>query len=137
MTKSANELMNEILVAAVADAIVALREASKGVPNLVLRDIGAIHANTAPADLPEAVQASIRASVREAFNRLLREGYSVSPAATAPTRPESRRPPGDRPRRPDSGPRGAPRRPPGKGPRPSGPGGGGRGKPGGKPPRGR
>lgn len=100
MTKSANELMNEILVAAVADAIVALREASKGVPNLVLRDIGAIHANTAPADLPEAVQASIRASVREAFNRLLREGYSVSPASAPAGRPEIRHGPGDRSRRP-------------------------------------
>ena len=143
MAKSANELMQEILTAAVTDAVVALKDASRGLQNNLLRDIGAIHANTAPADLPAELQASIRASVREAFTRLMREGYSVS-TSQPPPRPETRPPaphghrrPGSGPHRPDrprgKGPRPAQDRPPGKGPpRPGG------GKPKGKPgPRGR
>jgi hypothetical protein len=143
VTKSANELMHELLVAAVVDGIVALKAASKGLPNNLLRDLGAIHANTAPADLPEQLQASIRASVREAFTRLLRHGYSVATAHPAP-RTETRPPPVHGHRRPGPGPRGAPDRPPRPGPGPRGdrpkrPGpGGGAGKPRGKPgPRGR
>jgi hypothetical protein len=127
MTKSATDLMQEILFSAVLDAIGALKTASKGLPNTLLRDVGALHANTTFGDLPPEVQASITSSVRSAFQRLLKEGYSVSAGAPAPTRPP--RPPreGDRP-----GPaprRGGPRgdRPPPRGPRtdrpaPRGPG---------------
>jgi hypothetical protein len=135
MTKSATEVMQEIVFAAVVDAVVALKDASKGVPNSLLRDLNAIHANTAFADLPEALQATIPASVRAAFTRLLKEGYSVSPG---------------RPATPASGPRrevagGPPRRDhPPRGPRsnagpPRGDGGrGGRGPDGGRPrPRGK
>ena len=152
MIKSANELMQEILTAAVTDAVVALKEASKGLPNNLLRDIGAIHANTAAADLPEALQASIRASVREAFTRLMREGYSVS-TAQPPARTDTRPLAPHQMRRSGPGPHGRSERPPRTGPsdrppRKSGPGGGrpggkpgggpgGGGKPRGKPPRGR
>ena len=134
MTKSANELMQEAITAAVVDAIVALKAASGGVPNNLLRAIGAIHANTAAADLPDELQASIRASVREAFTRLLREGYSVS-TAQPPARPEARPTPlHHQHRRGAPGPRGD--RPPRKGP-----GGGqpnkGPGNPGGRPQDGR
>ena len=144
MTKSANELMQEAITAAVVDAIVALKAASGGVPNNLLRAIGAIHANTAAADLPDELQASIRASVREAFTRLLREGYSVSTAQPParpqgpPTSPHGHRRSGPGPHgRPDragpKGPRGGGERPQGKGPgRP----GGGDGRPGGGKPRG-
>ncbi|MDQ8755495.1 hypothetical protein RCO27_04570 [Sphingosinicella sp. LHD-64] len=109
MPKSATEVMQEVLLAAVTDAIVALKDASKGVPNILLRDLGAIHANTTFADLPPALQAAITASVRSGFNRLLKEGYSVSigsgPGA-APTRPQTggredgRRPRPNGPRKP-------------------------------------
>ena len=139
MTKSANELMQEAITAAVVDAIVALKAASGGVPNNLLRAIGAIHANTAAADLPDELQASIRASVREAFTRLMKEGYSVS-SAPPPARAEARPPAHHHGhRRPGPPPRGD--RPPRKGPRPDsaprtgrpGPGGGKpRGKPGGR-----
>ena len=107
MTKSATDLMQEILFASLLDAVTALKGASKGMPNALLRDLNAIGPNTGFADLPKELQASLGASVRDAFNRLLKEGYSVSPgrpAAPPPSRPApspSRpfaRPGGDRPR---------------------------------------
>ncbi|MDO6416934.1 hypothetical protein Q4F19_21295, partial [Sphingomonas sp. BIUV-7] len=115
MTKSATDIMQEIMFSAVMDAVAALKTASKGMPNSLLRDIGAMGPNTAFADLPKEVQASITATVRAAFNRLLKEGYSVTPTASAPPppRPSSPRPDGPRGPRP-TGPR--PDRP--RGPRP-------------------
>lgn len=123
MQKSATEVMQEVLVAAAVEGIIALKDAAKGVPNTLLRDLNAIHANTAFADLPPALQAAITANVRAGFNRLLKEGYSVT-AGTAPQRPQARPParggePHRKPQRsgpPRSGPGGKPPR----GGRPSG-----------------
>ncbi len=103
MTRSATDVMQDILYAAVIDGIVALKAASKGLPNTLLRDLNAIHGNTTYADLPAELQASVAASVRSAFTRLLKEGYSVSSGQAAPSRgPAPRRdgggpPRGDRP----------------------------------------
>jgi hypothetical protein len=120
MRKSATDVMQEIVAAAVLDAIAALKAASKGLPNNLLRDLNAIHANTTFADLPAEVQSAVSASVRAAFSRLQKEGYAVSggePAAPRPPRPglapgaqhrPFRRPPPKR-----DGPN--PGRPPGKG----------------------
>lgn len=106
MTKSATDVMQEIIYSAVVDSLLTLRTASKGVPNALLRDINAVHPNTTFADLPADLQATITASVRAAFTRLLKEGYSVSPAnaagRTAPPRRDG--PPPERRPRP-SGPR--------------------------------
>lgn len=118
MKKSATDVMEEALYAAVIDAIAALKAASKGLPNTLLRDIGAIHANTAVADLPKEVQAAVAASVRTTFTRLMKEGYTVIGKDAPPPRP-SAPPRGDRPYR--SGPGGG--RPNGPGGRPGGPGG--------------
>jgi hypothetical protein len=149
MAKSATEVMQEILFAAVVDAIVALKASSKGVPNTLLRDLNAVHANTAFADLPEGLQSTIPASVRAAFTRLLKEGYSVSPGRGAAPPPPPRREHAPRPSRPGQGaPRGdGPRPPRGDGPRPprgdgrprgpGGPPGNGPGGPAGRPGRGR
>jgi hypothetical protein len=140
MKKSATDVMQDIVSAAVIDAIAALKTASKGLPNNLLRDLNAIHANTAQADLPPDLQASIAASVRSAFSKLLKEGYSVAPGTGQPPRPHSagpgtgpRGPGGGGERRPQSrsGPRregGGPGRPGGA---PRGPGSGGPGGPGG------
>lgn len=115
MAKSATDVMHEIILSAVRDSLDALKSASKGVPNTMLRDINAIHANAAFDDLPRELQAAISTSVRSAFNRLLKEGYSVSQGAPAPMRsPAPHRPAPHRPA-------GSVRRPP---------------RPGGKPPRG-
>ena len=123
MTKSATDLMQEIIFSAVIDSLESLKSSSKGMPNTLLRDINSIHRNSTFADLPKEVQAAIAASVRSAFNRLLKEGYSISqggaalPRSSSPTSPPPRGPgkpqrpggrpqrPGDRPKRP-SGPRG-------------------------------
>lgn len=115
MTKSATDLMQEIIVSSLIDAVGALRTASKGVPNAMLRDVQAIGPNTSFADLPKELQTSIGESVRAAFNRLLKEGYSVAPGRPAPPPP--------RPRPPGTGGPGAPRnggpgRPPQSRPRP-------------------
>lgn len=116
MAKSATDVMQEIIFAAVMDSLGALKTASKGVPNALLRDLNAIHANATFADLPAELQSAIIASVRAAFNRLLKEGYSVTHGDAPPPRtPPPRRPPPSGPRRgpganarPD---RGAPRKP--------------------------
>lgn len=134
MKSSATDIMQEILFSAVMDAVAALKTASKGMPNSLLRDINAMGPNTAFADLPKEVQASISGAVRGAFNRMLKEGYAVTPTSSAPPpRPSSPRPDGPRGPRP-SGPRpdrpAGPRpdrprgpRTPTDGPRPASPGG--------------
>lgn len=127
MQKAAADVVRSILFSAVIDAIEALRAASKGLPNTMLRDLQSIHRNTAFEDLPREVQDSIAQGVRSAFTQLLKEGYTVAPwDAVTPPRPpvrhegagERRGPPhGHRPRGPGpgKGPRGG--RPPRK-PRP-------------------
>ena len=133
MQRAASDVMQSILLSAVIDALEAMKAASKGVPNQMLRDLQSVHRNTTFADLPKAVQDSIAQSVRAAFTQFLKEGYAVGPKqAVQQSRPMDRVPerqrngPGDR--------RGPPRGP-GRGPRPGGrpggkPGGPPRGKPG-------
>jgi hypothetical protein len=136
--RAASDVMQSILLSAVIDALEAMKAASKGVPNLMLRDLQSVHRNTTFADLPKSVQDSISQSVRAAFTQFLKEGYAVGPKQEVQqSRPLDRVPerqrngPGDR--------RGPPRGP-GRGPRPGGggrPGGNpGGGRPGG-PPRGK
>jgi hypothetical protein len=118
MAKSATDTMQEIIFSAIIDSVVALKEASKGVPNALLRDLNSVHPNTTIADLPAPVQNAIAESVRQAFIRLRKEGYTVADAASVqpPRPPSTPRPPrpggpaGDSRRRP------APRpgRPPGR-----------------------
>jgi hypothetical protein len=127
MERSATDIMQDAIVAAILDAVIAWKAASGGLPNVLARDLGAVHPNTTLADLPKEVQATVSASTRAAFNRLLKEGYAVAKGA-----PPSRTPPtGSRPPRSD----GPPRHPRGPGKPPvvetkRGPrGGGGRGGP--------
>lgn len=145
MTRAATEVMQDVIYAAVIDAIGALKSGAGNLPNNVLRDINAIHANSTFADLPEGMRKSIEASVRAAFSKLLKEGYNVAsgsapaarpsgpprdrvPVRGGQDRPQRRHGPGDRPggRDPNGRP---PRKPGGAGPRPGGrgpkPGGGG------------
>jgi hypothetical protein len=143
MQRAANEVMQSIIFSAVLDAVAALKTASKGLPNQLLRDVQAIHPNVTFGDLPKELQDAIAESTRAAFGQLLKEGYAVGPRQQVQaSRPLDRVPerqrhgagPGDR-RGPPRGPR-----PTGRGPRPGGgkPGGGkpGGGKPGGGKPRG-
>ena len=124
MQRAANEVMQSVIFSAVLDAVAALKSASKGLPNQLVRDVQAIHPNVTFADLPRELQDAIAASTRAAFSQLLKEGYAVGPRQQQqPSRPldrvpERRGPPPDRRPRGPGGPR---RDPEGRGPR--GPGG--------------
>ena len=132
--KAASDVMQSVLIAAVVEAIEALKAGAGGLPNNLLRDLQSVHRNAGFADLPKALQDSINQSVRTAFNQLLKEGYAVGPKAEMQrSQPLDRVPEQDR-RAPTERrfPRAGPgRRGPGGGPGGGGPGRGGR--PGGKP----
>jgi len=137
MTRAASDVMQSIIFSAVLDGIAALKKGSGGLPNQLLRDVQAIHANVTFADLPKDLQDAIAESTRAAFTQLLKEGYAVGPRQQMQqTRPMDRVPERQRPtdrRGPPRGPR--PPRPNGEGgDRPRGPGGPG-GAPGGGRPR--
>jgi hypothetical protein len=133
MPRAANDVMQSIVFSAILDGIAALKRASGGLPNQLLRDVQAIHPNVTFADLPKELQNAIADSTHAAFTQLLKEGYAVGPreqmrqSRPLDRVPERQRPgPGDR-RGPPRGPSQGHRR----GGRP--PRGGGGGKPGGKP----
>jgi hypothetical protein len=135
MPRAANDVMQSILFSAVLDGLAALKRASGGLPNQLLRDVQAIHPNVTFADLPKELQDQLAESTRAAFTQLLKEGYAVGPRQQMQqSRPIDRVP--ERQRTNDR--RGPPRGPrpprdgaPGKGP--GGPGGGRPRKPKGKP----
>lgn len=112
--------MQSILFSAVLDAVQALKTASKGLPNQLLRDIQAIHPNVTFADLPKELQDAIAESTRSAFTQLLKEGYAVGPRQQQQSRPLDRVPERERrPRGPATGVRRGgrpPRDPDGRGP---------------------
>ena len=59
MPRAATDVMQSILFSAVLDGIAALKRASGGLPNQLLRDVQAIHPNVTFADLPKALQDAI------------------------------------------------------------------------------
>src|SRR3954469_14445998 len=79
MQKAANDVMQSIIFSAIIDALAALKRASGGLPNQLLRDVQAIHANVTFADLPKELQGQIAESTRAAFTQLLKEGYAIGP----------------------------------------------------------
>ena len=128
MPRAATDVMQSIIFSAVLDGLAALKRASGGLPNQLLRDVQAIHANVTFADLPRELQDAIAESTRAAFTQLLKEGYAVGPRQRhqQPARPMDRVPdrrgPGNRP--PPRGPRrNGPPRSGGPGDKPRGPGG--------------
>jgi hypothetical protein len=131
MPRAANDVMQSIVFSAVLDAIAALKRASGGLPNQLLRDVQAIHPNVTFADLPKALQDQIAESTRAAFTQLLKEGYAVGPRQQM----QAARPLDRVPERQRHGPGAPDRRGPPRGPRrPSGGNGPGKG-PGGGPSR--
>jgi hypothetical protein len=132
MARAATDVMQSIIFSAILDGIAALKRASGGLPNQLLRDVQAIHPNVTQGDLPKELQDAIAESTRAAFTQLLKEGYAVGPRQQMQqTRPLDRVPERDRrgpPRGPSTGHRRGGRPPKGDGPNdpPSGPGGGGR-----------
>ena len=144
MTRAASDVMQSIIFSAVLEGLAALKRASGGLPNQLLRDVQAIHPNVTFADLPKELQDQIAETTRSAFTQLLKEGYAVGPRQQMQqSRPIDRVPERDRrgpPRGLPQGQRRGGRPPRGDGPdKPrggpgGGPGGGGRPrKPKGKP----
>jgi hypothetical protein len=126
MPRAANDVMQSIIFSAMLDGLAALKRASGGLPNQLLRDVQAIHPNVTFADLPKELQDQIAESTRAAFTQLLKEGYAVGPRQQMQaSRPIDRVPERQRPtdrRGPPRGPRRGP--PAGEGDRgPRGPGG--------------
>jgi hypothetical protein len=129
MQRAATDVMQAVIFSAVIDAMQALKRASGGLPNQLLRDVQAIHPNVTFADLPKELQDQIAESTRAVFTGLLKEGYAVGPRQQMQqSRPMDRVPERDRrgPPRSSSGP---PVRRGGRPPKGGGSGGGG--KPGG------
>jgi hypothetical protein len=121
--------MQSIIFSAVLDALAALKRASGGLPNQLLRDVQAIHPNVTFADLPKELQDAIAETTRTAFTQLLKEGYAVGPRQSVQaSRPMDRLPERDR-RGPPRGSGGPPVRRGGRPPKGGGPdkprGGGG------------
>ncbi|HKX92305.1 MAG TPA: hypothetical protein VJM15_07770 [Sphingomicrobium sp.] len=116
MPRAATDVMQSIIFSAVLDALAALKRASGGLPNQLLRDVQAIHPNVTFADLPKELQDQIAESTRAAFTTLLKEGYAVGPRQQMQqSRPMDRVPERQRhgPGSPDRrGPPRGPRRPP-------------------------
>jgi hypothetical protein len=141
MARAASDVMQSVIFSAVLDAIAALKRASGGLPNQLLRDVQAIHPNVTFADLPKELQDAIAESTRAAFTQLLKEGYAVGPRQQMQhSRPMDRVPERRGPGSPDrrGPPRGPRRGPPNGGQGPDKP----RGGPGGpsrprKPPKGK
>jgi len=131
MQRAASDVMQSVLFSAILEALAALKTASRGLPNQLLRDVQAIHPNVTFDDLPRELQESIVQSTRAAFTQLLKEGYAVGPRQQMQqSRPMDRVPERQRDRPNDR--RGPPRgpRPERRGPPRGGkPGGGGGGKP--------
>jgi hypothetical protein len=140
MPRAASDVMQSIIFSAVLEGLAALKRASGGLPNQLLRDVQAIHPNVTFADLPKELQDQIAQTTHAAFTQLLKEGYAVGPRQQMQqSRPLDRVPERDRrgpPRGPAEGHRRGGRPPKGGGPdRPGGgPGGGGRPR---KPPKGK
>jgi hypothetical protein len=79
MARAASDVMQSIIFSAVLDGLGALKRASGGLPNQLLRDVQAIHPNVTFADLPKELQDQIAETTRAAFTQLLKEGYAVGP----------------------------------------------------------
>ena len=137
MPRAASDVMQSIIFSAVMDGFAALKRASGGLPNQLLRDVQAIHSNVTFADLPKELQDQIAQTTHAAFTQLLKEGYAVGPRQQMQqSRPLDRVPERQRTNDRRGPPRGPRRGPPsGGGPdKPGGPGGGRRPrKPKGKP----
>ena len=120
MPRAANDVMQSVIFSAILDGIAALKRASGGLPNQLLRDVQAIHPNVTFADLPKELQDAIAESTRAAFTQLLKEGYAVGPRQQVQaSRPMDRVP--ERPRHGPGNDRRGPPRGPAQGHRRGGP----------------
>ena len=86
MPRAANDVMQSIIFSAILDALAALKRASGGLPNQLLRDVQAIHPNVTFADLPKELQDAIAESTRAAFTAAAEGRLCRRPAPADPGR---------------------------------------------------
>lgn len=84
---SANEVLRAAIFSAFCAGVEACRQNAGGAPNVLVRDLSAIHSNTSFSDLPEAVQKALRDSTDQTFRKLLQAGYSVVPKSEVKSPP--------------------------------------------------
>lgn len=77
MTKTATQVLQDAIFASVCDALDAFKK-NAGTPNELVRDLSAVHLNTAIGDLPASVQQAIQKGTQEAFQRLNKEGFTIA-----------------------------------------------------------
>ena len=85
MSKSANEIIRASLFSSFISVMEAYRANSGGSPNVLVRDLSAVHANTGFDNIPENVQKALIESANETFRRLMKEGYVIQPKSTPTT----------------------------------------------------
>lgn len=84
MNKPLAELMQNVMFSAVLETVTAMKQSVNNAPNMLLRDINSIHANSTFEDLPKPVQDAIKDSARNAMLSFRKEGYSIT-TSTPPT----------------------------------------------------
>lgn len=86
MSSSANSVIRASIFSALIEVVDGYRSRANGVMNVFARDLGTLHPNTAFDDLPDDIQKIIIESTDEAFRRLLKDGYVITPRVTQNTR---------------------------------------------------
>ena len=85
--KSASDVLRQAIFSSFISGLDALKENSKGMPNILNKNIASIHANTSFDDMPKEVRDAINNSVRDTLARLRNDGYSVADTGSiTPTR---------------------------------------------------
>ena len=95
MPRAANDVMQSIIFSAVLDGLAALKRASGGLPNQLLRDVQAIHPNVTFADLPKELQDQIAETTRgpRAFDPMVLVSRKASCSVKSRRFPQAPAPP--------------------------------------------
>lgn len=76
-SKPLNAVMQEALFNAFSKMAQEMRKESNGSPNVLYREMGAIHDNTTVADLPPYLKRKLASAAIEAVTEINSKGYSV------------------------------------------------------------
>lgn len=76
--KSANDVLRSALFSSFIAGLDALKENSAGTPNILMKNLAGIHANTSFDDMPKEVRDALNNSVRDTLSRLRNDGYTVA-----------------------------------------------------------
>ena len=71
--------MTEIIQRAALELVEAIKREHKGNDNLVMRDIKALHGNTAYEDLPEYLKKAVKEATAAMFGYVNKQGFVLVP----------------------------------------------------------